>query len=155
MNIFSAKRRWGMCREPEPCGEQGEIYWPKDDKCYPKLSRGPCPRGELLVLGEDGLAICSCSASGELGRYHWLGNGGGCHEHYTKGPCSEPGELFLPGGTCGCHSQLPHYYEPSGTCYQLGRYCHLKVKNSIREQFDYCEIISRSFDLYPSLSEYF
>lgn len=119
-SCFRYQRRWGVCRNPEPCGEQSEIYWPKDDKCYPKLSRGPCPRGELLVSDEDGLATCSCSTSGELGRYHWLGNGGGCHEHYTKGPCSEPGELFLPGGTCGCHSQLPHYHEPSGMCYQLG-----------------------------------
>nr|XP_012228873.1 PREDICTED: uncharacterized protein LOC105675942 [Linepithema humile] len=116
----SAKRRWGTCREPEACDEPGEIYWPRDGKCYPRFSRGPCPRGELLVLGEDGLAACSCSTGGELGRYHWPGNGGGCHEHYTKGPCSEPGELFLPGGACGCHSQLPHYHEPSGMCYELG-----------------------------------
>ncbi|XP_014476201.1 PREDICTED: uncharacterized protein LOC106745260 [Dinoponera quadriceps] len=115
-----SKRRWGVCREPEPCGEQSEIYWLKDGKCYPKLSRGPCPRGELLVADEEGLATCSCSTNDELGRYHWLGSGGGCHEHYTKGPCSEPGELFLPGGTCGCHSRLPHYHEPSGMCYQLG-----------------------------------
>jgi len=120
-NVFSSKRRWGVCRDPEPCDEKGEIYWPKDGKCYTKLSKGPCPRGELLVVGEDGLATCSCSTNGELGRYHWLGNGGGCHEHYTKGPCSEPGELFLPGGTCGCHPRLPHYHEPSGMCYQLGK----------------------------------
>lgn len=119
-DCFRTKPRWGVCRDPEICNEQGEIYWPRDDKCYPRLSRGPCPRGELLVVGEDGLATCSCSTSGELARYHWLGNGGGCHEHYTKGPCSEPGELFLPGGTCGCHPQLPHYHESSGMCYQLG-----------------------------------
>ncbi|XP_020277548.1 multiple epidermal growth factor-like domains protein 10 isoform X1 [Pseudomyrmex gracilis] len=116
----SSRKRWGICRDPEPCAEQSEIYWPRDDKCYPRLSRGPCPRGELLVTGEDGLAICSCSTIGELSRYHWLGGNGGCHEHYTKGPCSEPGELFLPGGTCGCNSQLPHYHESSGMCYQLG-----------------------------------
>lgn len=119
-NLFSSRKRWGICRDPEPCAEQSEIYWPRDDKCYPRLSRGPCPRGELLVTGEDGLAICSCSTIGELSRYHWLGGNGGCHEHYTKGPCSEPGELFLPGGTCGCNSQLPHYHESSGMCYQLG-----------------------------------
>lgn len=123
-NFFSMKARWGICRDPETCKEQGEIYWPRDGKCYPKLSRGPCPRGELLIVGEDGLATCSCSMSGELGRYHWLGNGGGCHEHYTKGPCT-PGELFLPGGMCGCHSQLPHYHESSGMCYQLGEIFHV------------------------------
>ncbi|XP_066590893.1 uncharacterized protein [Prorops nasuta] len=117
---LSSKRRWGICREPEPCLEKGEIYWPRDGKCYAKLSRGPCPKGELLVMGEDGLATCSCSTEGELGRYYWGGSGGGCHEHYTKGPCTEPGELFLPGGTCGCHNSLPHYYAPTGLCYQLG-----------------------------------
>lgn len=96
------------------------MYWPRDDKCYPKFSKGPCPKGEILTRNEDGLAICSCSTTGELGRYHWPGAIGGCHEHYTKGPCTEPGELFLPGGTCGCHSELPHYHELTGKCYQLG-----------------------------------
>ncbi|KAG7197909.1 hypothetical protein KM043_016150 [Ampulex compressa] len=116
----SRKRRWGVCRNPEPCTKKSELFWPRDGKCYPELSRGPCPRGELLVPGEDGLATCSCDTKGELGRYHWLGNVGGCHEHYTKGPCTELGELFLPGGTCGCHAELPHYHEPTGMCYQLG-----------------------------------
>jgi len=64
-DLFSTKPRWGVCRDPETCNEQGEIYWPRDGKCYPKLSRGPCPRGELLVVGEDGLATCSCSMSGD------------------------------------------------------------------------------------------
>ncbi|XP_076387618.1 uncharacterized protein LOC100876616 [Megachile rotundata] len=116
----SGKSRWGVCRDPEPCTEKGEVYWPRDGKCYPKFSKGPCPKGELLTTDEDGLTICSCSITGELGRYHWPGSVGGCHEHYTKGPCTEPGELFLPGGTCGCHSGLPHYHEPTRLCYQLG-----------------------------------
>ena len=64
--------------------------------------------------------MCSCSTDGELGRYHWPGDTGGCHEHYTRGPCTEPGELFLPGGTCGCNSSLPHYYEATNMCYPLG-----------------------------------
>ncbi|XP_043529622.1 uncharacterized protein LOC122539081 isoform X1 [Frieseomelitta varia] len=114
------KSRWGVCHDPEQCTEKGEIYWPRDGKCYPKFSKGPCPKGELLTVDEDGLAICSCSTNGELGRYHWAGSIGGCHEHYTKGPCTELGELFLPGGICGCHSKLPHYHEPTGMCYQLG-----------------------------------
>ncbi|XP_014612082.1 PREDICTED: uncharacterized protein LOC106791159 [Polistes canadensis] len=117
---LNSKRRWGICREPESCSKIGDVYWPRDNKCYSKLTKGPCPRGELLILGEDGLAKCSCSMTGELGRYYWLGSVGGCHEHYTKGPCTEPGELFLPGGVCGCHPKLPHYHESTGMCYQLG-----------------------------------
>ncbi|XP_076646485.1 uncharacterized protein LOC143355515 isoform X1 [Halictus rubicundus] len=116
----SGKSRWGVCRNPEPCPEKGEVYWPREDKCYPKFTRGPCPKGELLTTNEDGLTVCSCSATGELGRYHWPGNIGGCHEHYTKGPCTEPGELFLPGGVCGCNHELPHYHKLTGMCYQLG-----------------------------------
>ncbi|XP_046487542.1 uncharacterized protein [Neodiprion pinetum] len=116
----SSKPRWGVCQELESCPEQSEVYWPRDGKCYPKLSRGPCPRGELLVMGKNNLPECSCTSEGELGRYHWPGEGGGCHEHYTKGPCTEIGELFLPGGLCGCHNGLPHYHEESNMCYQLG-----------------------------------
>ncbi|XP_053995962.1 uncharacterized protein LOC128885747 isoform X1 [Hylaeus anthracinus] len=116
----SGKSRWGVCRDPEACPAKGQVYWPKDEKCYPLFSRGPCPKGELVTTDEDGLTICSCSMTGELGKYHWPGIVGGCHEHYTKGPCTEPGHLFLPGGECGCHSELPHYHEPTGMCYQLG-----------------------------------
>ena len=73
-----------------------------------------------MIAGDDGLATCSCSSKGELGRYYWPEAGGGCYEHYTRGPCTEAGELFLPGGDCGCHSGLPHYYAPNKMCYQLG-----------------------------------
>lgn len=123
---LNSKRRWGICREPETCSKNGDVYWPRDDKCYPKLTKGPCPRGELLTIGEDGIATCSCSITGELGRYYWPGSVGGCYEHYTKGPCTEPGELFLPGGVCGCHDKLPHYHESTGMCYQLGKLIDLK-----------------------------
>ena len=133
-NIFSSKKRWGVCRDPEPCSEKGDIYWPRDGTCYPKLTKGPCPKGELLVVGEDGLATCSCSENGELGRYYWPGEGGGCYEHYTQGPCVEAGELFLPGGNCGCHSDLPHYYVPNKMCYQLGKLIvlHVDVSEPLR-----------------------
>ncbi|XP_011495237.1 PREDICTED: uncharacterized protein LOC105360135 [Ceratosolen solmsi marchali] len=114
----SPKKRWGLCREPEPCLATEDIFWPRDGKCHAKHTRGPCPKGELLVLDKDGLGACSCSNHGELARYHSFA--GGCHEHYTKGPCQEPGELFLPDGSCGCHASLPHYHPPTKMCYQLG-----------------------------------
>lgn len=116
----NSRKRWGVCREPETCSEKGNIYWPRDETCYTKLTRGPCPKGELLIIGQDGLAVCSCSQQGELSRFYWPAERGGCFEHYTQGPCSEPGELFLPGGHCGCHSNLPHYHASTKMCYPLG-----------------------------------
>ena len=45
-----------------------------------------------------------------------------CHQHYTRGPCKNTGELFLPGGKCDCNNQLPHYYNITGQCYELGKF---------------------------------
>lgn len=44
-----------------------------------------------------------------------------CHEPYTRGPCSTPGHLFLPGGRCDCHRLLPHYHADHEMCYELGK----------------------------------
>lgn len=56
---------------------------------------------------------------GELGEYFY-DNEETCHEHYTKGPCSTPGHLFLPGGTCGCRPNFPQFYQEHEMCYELG-----------------------------------
>lgn len=114
-----------MCRDPDPCEGTDKLFWPRDSKCYGRLTRGPCSKGELLVLDpKEGLAQCSCSREGELGKYfyHPLG---GCYEHYTRGPCQEPGELYLPNGKCGCNPSMPQYHPPSDMCYQLGESCFL------------------------------
>ncbi|KAJ8668216.1 hypothetical protein QAD02_009879, partial [Eretmocerus hayati] len=113
----SKKQRWGKCREPEPCPEEDELFWPRENKCYKRRSKGPCPKGELLVIGEDGLSKCSCSAEGELGKYY---SQSGCYEHFTKGPCLEPGHLFLPNRSCACNEDMPHYYPDTKMCYQIG-----------------------------------
>lgn len=118
--FFRSKRRWGVCREPESCSERGKIFWPRTGKCYDKLTRGPCPMGQLLTLDNDNFAVCACSSDGELGGYYWQGEVPGCHEHYSKGPCTELGEIFLPGGICGCHRRLPHYHSSTNMCYPLG-----------------------------------
>lgn len=118
---FSSRQRLGECKDPEPCPERGQVFWPRDNKCYSRLTRGPCPKGQLLTLDDDNLAVCSCSTKGELNMYHWPGENVGCYEHYTKGPCTEPGELFLPGGTCGCEKHLPHYHSDTKMCYPLGK----------------------------------
>lgn len=129
----SLKKRWGVCRDPEPCindddEENGNntlierVFWPQDGKCYKRRTRGPCPKGELLIVDKnDGLAKCSCTREGELGEFYSPFTSG-CYEHYTKGPCQEPGELFLPGGKCGCRSDMPQYYPLTGLCYELGEY---------------------------------
>ncbi|XP_008217155.1 multiple epidermal growth factor-like domains protein 10 isoform X1 [Nasonia vitripennis] len=115
-----SKKRWGVCRDPEPCLSSNEVFWPRDGKCYSRHTRGPCPKGELLILDKDGLAACACSRDGELGKFYSPYGGIGCYEHYTKGPCQEPGELFLPGGKCGCHEDMPQFHKPTNMCYQLG-----------------------------------
>ncbi|XP_034949164.1 uncharacterized protein [Chelonus insularis] len=120
-NTNRSTGRWGICKEPEKCSEHTQVFWPRDEKCYTKLTRGPCPKGQLLTLNKDNLAECQCSSTDkELGLYYYPDNKGGCYEHYTKGPCSEPGEIFLPGGTCGCQQDIPHYHSSTKMCYPLG-----------------------------------
>lgn len=42
-----------------------------------------------------------------------------CHRHFTQGICPA-GKLFLPSQTCGCDSNLPHYYNETNQCYEIG-----------------------------------
>lgn len=51
---------------------------------------------------------------------HFWEPDGGCYAHYSRGPC-EKGELFLPGGKCGCEAHLPHYHNETASCYELGK----------------------------------
>lgn len=62
--------------------------------------------------------ILKCQNSGELSPFFYDLEET-CHEHYTKGPCSTPGHLFLPGGRCDCHRFLPHYHHDQQMCYEL------------------------------------
>ncbi|XP_064544923.1 uncharacterized protein LOC135432954 isoform X1 [Drosophila montana] len=112
-----ADNRWGSCKRPLHC-EDGMLFWPKDGKCYPKHSKGPCIRGKLLARNEDGLAECRCEDVGELRPYYYTVEES-CYEHYTIGPCSTPGHIFLPGGRCDCQRHLPHYHAPHQMCYEL------------------------------------
>ncbi|XP_075161371.1 uncharacterized protein LOC142234172 isoform X1 [Haematobia irritans] len=109
--------RWGMCKTPRTCPEN-MIFWPHDGKCYTRLTKGPCTKGKLLVLNDEGLGECKCEDHGELKPYYYEPEDS-CHEHFTKGPCSTPGHLFLPGGICDCHRFLPHFYEGNQMCYEL------------------------------------
>lgn len=61
-----------------------------------------------------------CENNGELAPYYY-GTDKSCYEHFTHGPCERIGELYLPGGKCGCHIKLPHYHEESDRCYEIGK----------------------------------
>lgn len=117
----TGRGRWGTCQKVEPCTETGHLFWPKDGRCYPRNNRGPCPEGQLLIKSNESTWVgkCGCDNTGELAQYYWS-PGGTCHEHYTTGPCQERGGLFLPGATCGCQMELPHYHNATNKCYQLG-----------------------------------
>ncbi|XP_046807570.1 uncharacterized protein LOC111685867 isoform X1 [Lucilia cuprina] len=117
LGIKRTTNRWGVCKTPRSCPDD-MVFWPKDGKCYTKLTKGPCTKGKLIVLNDEGLAECQCQNSGPLSPYFYDLEET-CHEHYTKGPCSTPGHLFLPGGRCDCHRFLPHYHEEQQMCYEL------------------------------------
>ncbi|XP_049865323.1 uncharacterized protein LOC126366286 [Pectinophora gossypiella] len=106
--------RQGMCVRPQQCADETLLYWPADGRCYYRLSQGPCYSGAILDVGNDGLAVCTCSTEGP---HHWPSDGG-CYAHYTRGPC-ERGQLFLPGSKCGCEPHMPHYHNETQACYEL------------------------------------
>ncbi|XP_021916488.1 uncharacterized protein LOC110828249 isoform X2 [Zootermopsis nevadensis] len=118
--IDNVRLRLGTCREPDQCQETDHVFWARDESCYPRHTRGPCPKGEILTAtGSSRIGECKCKSTGELGQYYWA-PGDSCHEHFTRGPCLEPGTLFLPGGQCGCTEGLPHYNADTGLCYEIG-----------------------------------
>lgn len=51
------KKRKGFCKAPQQC-LNGMIYWPQDSKCYTLHTRGPCPKGKLIVIGKNRIAEC-------------------------------------------------------------------------------------------------
>lgn len=62
-----------------------------------------------------------CESDGGLSQYYYSEDNS-CHEHFTRGPCEGNGELFLPGGKCGCHVKLPHYHEATDQCFEIGNF---------------------------------
>ncbi|CAH1174289.1 unnamed protein product [Phaedon cochleariae] len=115
----NSKRQWGVCKQMKPCPEENTIFWPKDGKCYQRLTRGPCPKGQLLTVDSNKeLAVCQCDKDDELSNYR--SQNGQCYQHYTRGPCLEKGHLFLPNKTCGCHTGMPHYHNDTQQCFELG-----------------------------------
>ncbi|KAJ8963919.1 hypothetical protein NQ314_005247 [Rhamnusium bicolor] len=114
----NSKRQWGVCKQMKTCTNPSWIYWPKDGQCYQMFTRGPCPKGQLLIADPNNrIPMCKCSSHKELRDYRY--EDGQCYQHFTKGPCWEKGHLFLPDKSCGCHSFLPHFHEDSQKCFEL------------------------------------
>lgn len=63
--LIRTSNRWGVCKTPRSCPDN-MLFWPKDGKCYTKLTKGPCTKGKLLVLNEDDLAECQVSKKRKL-----------------------------------------------------------------------------------------
>ncbi|KAL3266190.1 hypothetical protein HHI36_010373 [Cryptolaemus montrouzieri] len=114
-DITNFRRKYGVCRQLQECPE-GFVFWPLDNVCYKKFTRGPCPKGLLLTEHEQ-LPSCRCGKDKELRAYRY--ENGKCYQHFTKGPCQEKGSLFLTNQICGCHTFLPHFHEETQQCYEL------------------------------------
>ncbi len=74
--------------------EQGEG---DETACVELHTRAHCPKGQLIVSGEDGRADCDC---GPHVSAHFWPEDGACHQHYTRGPCAK-GEQFRPHPVTG------------------------------------------------------
>ncbi|XP_045478764.1 uncharacterized protein LOC123683854 isoform X3 [Harmonia axyridis] len=108
-------KKYGTCKQLLECPE-GFIFWPLDNTCYKKYTRGPCSKG-LLLTEHKKLPSCRCSKDKDLRDFRY--ENGKCYQHFTKGPCQEKGSLFLTNQICGCHNFLPHFHEATKQCYEL------------------------------------
>ncbi|XP_022912789.2 uncharacterized protein [Onthophagus taurus] len=113
-----SKRRFGVCREIPKCQNENEIYWPQNGICYEKLTRGPCPKAQLLTIDAKGVSTCRCGKDDDTSEFKYKDSG--CYQHFTRGPCKEKGHIFLPEGTCGCYDDLPHYHDVTQQCFEIG-----------------------------------
>ncbi|KAK6626010.1 hypothetical protein RUM43_006314 [Polyplax serrata] len=116
---INIRQRNGRCIKARQC-EPDEVFWAATGQCFRTNVRGPCPDGQLIVNNEETqLGECQCSKNGALTKFYWPPTRT-CHEFYTKGPCLEKGNLFLPGPACGCHKDLPNYDPITEQCYEIG-----------------------------------
>lgn len=113
------RKRVGQCKAPGRCA-RGAAFWPPDGRCYAQYTRGPCARGKLVrALAGGRIAECVCENGGEMAAHYYAAEEA-CYELYTRGPCESAGQLFQPGGQCGCTVHMPHYDEATDRCYEIG-----------------------------------
>ncbi|KAI4463632.1 hypothetical protein MML48_4g00021332 [Holotrichia oblita] len=114
----SKKQHRGICRDIPKCENPNEIFWPQNGRCYERLTKGPCTKGQLITASLDGLAVCACNHKTDMIDYFY--NGYGCFQHFTKGPCKEKGHLFLADRSCDCSDELPHFHDITKQCFEIG-----------------------------------
>lgn len=119
-NTSKSGQARGSCQATVPCTRINELFWPATGHCYPRLTQGPCTRGQLLTASTTNvsdLAQCRCTGQRDLNEYR---TNAGCFQHYTRGPCREKGHLFLPDRSCGCGPHLPHWHDQTEMCFEIG-----------------------------------
>ncbi|CAH1126193.1 unnamed protein product [Ceutorhynchus assimilis] len=117
-NVTTSSQQIGACKKIPTCPNANSIFWIKGEKCYQKLTKGPCPKGQLLTVDHNEIPVCACNKRKELEMFR--GADDKCYQHFTRGPCKEKGTLFLPDQTCDCHDFLPHHHRETNKCYELG-----------------------------------
>ncbi|XP_066150048.1 uncharacterized protein [Euwallacea fornicatus] len=117
-NVTTSNEQIGTCKEIPECSNTNAIYWVRSGKCFQKLTRGPCPKGQLLTVDDNGISTCACNKLKEMKQFRAADDK--CYQHFTTGYCRERGHLFLPDQTCGCWNFLPHFHRESQRCYELG-----------------------------------
>ncbi|XP_018322390.1 uncharacterized protein LOC108735081 isoform X1 [Agrilus planipennis] len=115
----TTKLHLGACQKIKKCPSTNEIYYPKTNRCYNTLTRGPCPKGLLITVSDEEIAKCECSNNGHT-KQNYYTQTKSCFEHFTKGPCKERGAIFLPEKECGCNDLLPHFDKNTEMCYEIG-----------------------------------
>lgn len=134
--LRSRKQHRGICRDIPKCENPNEIFWPQNGRCYERLTKGPCTKGQLITVSSDGSAVCACNHKKDMIDYFY--NGYGCFQHFTKGPCKEKGHLFLPDRSCDCTDELPHFHDVTKQCFEIGntnfdtKFISLKSDNTLK-----------------------
>lgn len=66
-NFHYRAKQLGVCTQLKACPNDSLVFWPKDGKCYKLLTKGPCPKAQLLIIDPDtAIPMCACGDLKEL-----------------------------------------------------------------------------------------
>ncbi|KAK9737425.1 protein of unknown function (DUF4789) [Popillia japonica] len=69
----SRKQHRGICRDIPKCENPNEIFWPQNGRCYERLTKGPCTKGQLITVSSDGCTkgqLITVSSDGSAVSFH-------------------------------------------------------------------------------------